>query len=164
MNTLRLFLSTCALAIGVPGIGTAASAEPADLATRQGYVPGLGDFMRNIQLLHAKLWYAGKGKNWQLAAYELDELKEAFADAANYQPNYEGKPIAEMIAPMTGKPFGQLERVIDARDWARFAAAYDGLSRACTSCHQAMGRDFISIQRPSVPPLTNQRFDGGHGP
>ncbi len=40
----------------------------------------------------AKLWFAGTGKNRQLAAYELDELKEASEDAAKYQPEFKGSP------------------------------------------------------------------------
>jgi hypothetical protein len=113
----------------------------------QSYTPGLGEFMSAIQLRHAKLWFAGKGKNWQLAAYELDELKEAFGDAARYQPEFKGQPIA------------RLEQAIEARDSPRFVKAYDSLSHACSACHQATGHGFISIQRPTFPPLTNQRYD-----
>jgi len=138
---------------------TYASAGP---TPNEAYTPGLGDFMGQVQMRHAKLWFAGKAKNWQLAAYELDEIKEAFEDAAKYQPNFKGKPIAAMIGPITARPITQLEKAIDAKDTVRFAKAFDSLSNACTSCHQAAGHGFIAIQRPSFPPLTNQRFELPH--
>ena len=83
--------------------------------------------MGQIQMRHAKLWFAGKAKNWQLAAYELDEIKEAFEDAAKYQPNFKGQPIAAMIGPITARPITQLEEAIDAKDTVRFAKAFDSL-------------------------------------
>jgi hypothetical protein len=49
-----------------------AAAQPA----RESYEPGLGEFMTATQLRHAKLWFAGKQNNWDLAAYEIDEIKE----------------------------------------------------------------------------------------
>jgi len=44
------------------------------------YVPGLGEFMGRIQVDHAKLWLAGEARNWELAGYQLSELKEVFSD------------------------------------------------------------------------------------
>lgn len=49
-----------------------AAAQPA----REPYQPGLGEFMTATQLRHAKLWFAGEQNNWDLAAYEIDEVKE----------------------------------------------------------------------------------------
>lgn len=126
------------------------------------YKPGLGDLMGQIQVRHAKLWFAGKARNWQLAAYELDEIKEAFEDAGKYHPSFKGKPIAEMIGPITEQPITKLEKAIATKDTAQFAKAFDSLSKACMSCHQATEYGFIAIQRPSFPPLTNQRFELRH--
>ena len=144
------------LAASVLGFG---SRHPVLAAAPDAYVPGLGEFMGAIQMRHAKLWFAGKAKNWQLAAYELDELKEAFEDAAKYQPEFKGKPIAELIGRMTNVPMTSLEKAIAAKDIAGFTKALDQLSSACMSCHQATGYGFISIQRPTSPHLTNQRYD-----
>jgi hypothetical protein len=55
-----------------------AAAQPA----KEPYQPGLGEFMTATQLRHAKLWFAGKQNNWDLAAYEIDEIKEGLEDAA----------------------------------------------------------------------------------
>ena len=148
------------LTIALPCIAVAAPEPEAPTAQSQsqGYVPGLGEFMSTIQLRHAKLWFAGEGKNWPLAAYELNELKEAFEDAARYQPEFKGLPIAKLIEPATDQSVAQLEKAIEAKDPVRFAKAYDGLSHACSACHQDTGHGFIEIQRPTTPALTNQRF------
>jgi hypothetical protein len=37
--------------------------------------------MAATQLRHAKLWFAGKMNNRDLAAYEIDEIKESLEDA-----------------------------------------------------------------------------------
>ena len=48
----------------------------ADLVTAKELAPGLGEYMTTIQLHAGKLWFAAKASNWELADYELDELKE----------------------------------------------------------------------------------------
>src|SRR5258708_38764496 len=58
-----------------------AAAQPA----KEPYAPGLGEFMTATQLRHAKLWFAGKQNNWDLAAYEIDEIKEGLEDAASVE-------------------------------------------------------------------------------
>src|ERR1035437_7378098 len=43
----------------------------------QTYKPGLGEFMSDIQVHHAKLWFAGKNQNWKLADFEMGETHES---------------------------------------------------------------------------------------
>ncbi len=158
-NLLRLLLLATIMAAAATGSAAAGAAEPERPTAPQGYTPGLGEIMTAIQLRHAKLWFAGQAGNWQLAAYEVDELREAFEDAVRYQPDFDGKPIAMLVPAVTSEPLTQLARAIDARSPGRFATAFDRLSQACTTCHQATDHGFIMIQRPLQPPLTNQRFD-----
>ena len=66
-------------------------------SAKEPYNPGLGEFMTATQLRHAKLWFAGKDSNWDLAAYEIDEIKEGLEDAARLHPNFDGVPVADMI-------------------------------------------------------------------
>jgi hypothetical protein len=58
---------------------------PLAVAQQYAYKPPLGDIMGKIQLRHIKLWFAGKLKNWELAAYEVDEIKE---------PRERGRPLS----------------------------------------------------------------------
>src|SRR5438128_1393337 len=48
------------------------------------YKPGLGEFMSSIQVHHEKLWFAGMNENWQLADFEINEIKEAIEDIQTY--------------------------------------------------------------------------------
>jgi hypothetical protein len=67
-----IIASTIILVVSV----LSAAAQPA----KEPYRPGLGEFMAATQLRHAKLWFAGKMNNWDLAAYEIDEIKEGLED------------------------------------------------------------------------------------
>src|SRR6516225_8745386 len=46
------------------------------------YVPRLSDIMSAVQTRHQKLWLAGKAQNWELAAFELNQLKAGLIEAA----------------------------------------------------------------------------------
>ena len=131
-----------------------ATAQPA----REPYQPGLGEFMTATQLRHAKLWFAGKQNNWDLAAYEIDEIKEGLEDAARLHPSFDGIPVAGMIKTIIDPRIEQLEKAVRAKSSAEFMAAFDELTSGCNSCHAGANRPFIRIQRPTESPLTNQNF------
>ena len=131
-----------------------AAAQPA----MQPYKPGLGEFMTATQLRHAKLWFAGKDHNWDLAAYEIDEIKEGLEDAARLHPTFEGFPVAEMIKTIINPRIERLEKAVKGNNSTEFVAAFDELTNGCNSCHAGASKPFIRIQRPTEPPLTNQNF------
>lgn len=131
---------------------------PSLIIKNTNYVPGLGDIMGTIQMRHAKLWFAGKMKNWELAAYELDEIKEGLDDTVKYHPNFKNKPITKMIDSNTLQPISQIEQAIKNKNSKEFVKSFDKLSDACTSCHQSSGYGFISIKRPTHSPISNQKF------
>jgi hypothetical protein len=141
-------------AVIVAGSVVLATAQPA----RAPYEPGLGEFMMATQLRHAKLWFAGKSNNWALAAYEIDEIKEGLDDAAKYHANNDGVPVAEMIKTIIEPRIERLEKAVGAKNNAQFVVAFDELTDGCNACHAGAGKPFIRIQRPSVPPLSNQNF------
>src|SRR5262245_38835007 len=122
------------------------------------FTPGLGEFMTFTQVRHAKLWLAGNAGNWELADYEIDELKEGLEDVAKYVPTYKDMPVGRMIESTIMKPIAEVEQAIKARDRVKFASAFDKLSQACNSCHQATSRSFIVIQRPTNSAFPNQSF------
>jgi hypothetical protein len=122
------------------------------------YFPGLGDFMARIQVTHAKLWLAGEAKNWELAEYEVGEIKETFSDVQDYVPRYRNIPVGEMIEAIMTGTIAEMESAITTRDPSKFSAAYDKLTESCNSCHAAAGRPFIAIQRPAQSNFSNQKF------
>jgi hypothetical protein len=125
---------------------------------KEPYAPGLGEFMLATQLRHAKLWFAGRAQNWNLAAYEIDEIKEGLEDAAKEDPTHDGLPIPDMIKSNTEAPLQALDKVVEAKNGAKFAVAFDDLTKACNNCHASAKREFIKIQRPTAVPFSNQVF------
>src|SRR5262245_6836613 len=123
----------------------AAAARPAPAAS----VAGLGEIMALQQMRHLKLWFAGSGSNWELAAYELDELKEGFDDVVKRFPTKDGVALAPMVKLITAHEVPELEKAIAARDGAKFASAFDALTAGCNGCHQATKHPYIVIQRPA---------------
>jgi hypothetical protein len=122
------------------------------------YLPDLGDFMAGIQRNHEKLWFAGQARNWPLADYHVAELKEILSDVEDYVPRYKSVPIDEMIDAVITGQIADLERAVAAKDFSKFSASFDAVTQACNSCHQAVGRGFIVIKRPTLSTYTNQDF------
>jgi hypothetical protein len=125
------------------------------------YVPGLGEIMSATQMRHTKLWFAGKARNWPLAAYELDELKEGFDDVVTFHPTHKDAPapLAELLPQITGAPLKMLDEAISAKDSGKFVKAFDALTGACNACHQAAKFGFNVVTRPTANPYTNQNFE-----
>jgi hypothetical protein len=132
---------------------TSATGEPA-----KPYEPGLVEFMMTVQSHHAKLWLAGNARNWDLADYQADELKELLEDIAKRIPVYKEVPVGKMIESATMAPIGEIEAAIKARDGKAFATAFDKLTTACNACHEAANRGFIVVQRPAASAFPNQSF------
>ncbi len=140
------------------GLVAVAATHNATGESAQPYAPGLVEFMIHVQSHHTKLWLAGNARNWDLADYQVDELKELLEDIARRVPEYKGTPVGRMIEAATMPPIGAIETAVKARDGAKFVAAFDSLTAACNACHEAANRGFIVIQRPATSPFPNQSF------
>ena len=150
MRLRMLIVASCAGLI----LGSFAAAQsPVGLAGVN-YVPHLGDIMGATQLRHFKLSFAGKLRNWELAAYELDRIKASFQDAATLYP---GIPITDMT--IVAEPVQRLSEAIQERDSKKFSAGFAELTEACNICHRVIGRGFITIQVPTSSPFSNQIFE-----
>ena len=140
------------------GLAFAGATSGAGGQTLQPYQPGLVEYMTMVQSHHAKLWLAGNARNWDLADYQADELKELLEEIAKRVPDYKGVPVGKMFEAVTMRPIGDVESAIKNRDSEKFVAAFDRLTAACNSCHEAANRSFIVIQRPSASAFPNQSF------
>ena len=124
-------------------------------SAKEPYNPGLGEFMTATQLRHAKLWFAGKDSNWDLAAYEIDEIKEGLEDAARLHPNFDGVPVADMIKSIINPRIEDLKgRLQQGASPSLSSPSTNLLAVAIAATRQPT----IHIQRPTAPPLTNQNF------
>jgi hypothetical protein len=137
------------------------SHDPGEKVGREPYSPGLGEIMALQQMRHSKLWFAGDARNWDLAGYELDELKEGFEGAARRFPTVNGVSAGQAIGGILADEIPQIAGAISAHDRTRFATAFDRLTASCNACHQSTAHAFIVIQRPAAMPYTNQVFRPG---
>ena len=134
--------------------------SPTAIAAPAAGAPGLGELMLLQQMRHAKLWFAGEAGNWKLAAYELDEIKEGFADIARLHPTHKKAPVPidQAIETIMTEPLDQMSKAIQAADRKAFAEAFDNLTQGCNSCHGATDYGFSVLQRPKSNPFPNQDF------
>lgn len=138
---------------------SAPSAEKPAPAAPKAYIPGPEQFMAVILSQHAKLWYAGRARNWPLAEFELGEIKEVMGDLQDLYPVFKNLPFADMLDAVITKEIVDLEKAIEAKDVGQFAAGYDRLTQACNACHAGTGKEFVVIRRPvGGRPFPNQEF------
>jgi len=87
------------------------------IAVDNAYKPGLGEFMSQIQVHHAKLWFAGKEENWDLANFEVGEIQEALNDIPKYCADRpEVKSIGMITAPIYNIANAIKEKDVDLVD------------------------------------------------
>jgi len=120
----------------------------------QTYRPGLGEFMLGIQIHHAKLYFAGKNKNWELAEFEMGEIKEALDDINKYCAD---RPEIKSL-PILNPAVDSVNNAVKAKSLQRFEAGFVLLTGACNSCHQTTHHQFNVIKVPDTPPFNNQEF------
>lgn len=126
---------------------------PLAVAQHDSHPPKLGDIMSATQLRHIKLWFAGKLQNWELAAFEVEQIRGGLGDAAQLYLEIPVEYVTNTAAPI------QLIRdAIEAKDSTKFSKAFNDLTAACNACHQAIGRGFIVIQAPTASPFSDQSF------
>ena len=130
-----------------------------DIKKPDPYVPGLGEFMTSaVQPHHIKVWLAGHAGNWPLAEYEAKELRETFEDVTTYQGEWNSFPIAKLAETNLVPPLDMLDQAIKDKSQAGFKKAYDKVTAACNSCHQATGNAFVTIKTPSSEDFPDQNF------
>lgn len=118
------------------------------------YKPGFGEFMSSIQVHHAKLWFAGKNQNWELADFEMHEIAETIDAIKKYQTEREESKNVDMLKPALDK----VNDAIQKKDSALFNSSYLLLTSTCNNCHKAVNFGFNVVKVPETPPFSNQAF------
>jgi len=121
------------------------------------YTPGLGEFMSGIQVHHAKLWFAGKAANWELADFEIKEIKEAVEDIKKFNMDRPEAKSIGMIVPA----IDSMNSAIQQQNDQDFEKSFQFLTNTCNSCHRTTDHGFNVIIVPASPPVSNQRFEPG---
>jgi hypothetical protein len=133
-----------------------------ELTTVKESTPGLGEFMTTMQLHMGKLWFAAQASNSELAAYELDELKEAMEGAKSLHEVKNGVNVSNVLDSVLQTQIAQLAESIERKRLTEFQQSYDETLSACNGCHAEAGSKFIHIVRPIAPPVTNQKWEMAH--
>jgi hypothetical protein len=157
-------LSICFLAIVVLFarvwiLSSAVQSMQSELTSVKQSTAGLGEFMTAIQLHMGKLWFAAKAGNWELANYEVNELRETMEGAKSLHAVKNGVDVSKVLDAVLQTQMAQLSQSITSKKASDFEKAYDDARSACNGCHEETGQKFIHIIRPTAPPVTNQRWD-----
>jgi hypothetical protein len=156
--TLKNWCAVLAISAGALTSAMAQSSPPPSPNAKQD-APRLVEVMSMAQIQHLKLWYAGKAKNWDLAAYELRQLTNSLAQAAIFYPSIPISNVTTMKEPLLS-----VADAIAAGDDRKFAASMRGLTDGCNACHSSMDRSFIVIGIPAGgQPPANQVFSPSGG-
>jgi len=118
------------------------------------YKPGFGEFMSSIQVHHEKLWFAGINKNWKLADFEINEIKESLEDIEAYCTDRPERKSMSMI----DLPVDSIGMAIQQKNDVQFKNSFITLTNTCNNCHKATDHEFNVIKIPDSPPFSNQSF------
>ena len=119
--------------------------------------PGLGPLMFVYGRRFWILYYAAKAGNWDLAAYEKDEMEEILEVAEITRPKR-----AKALKEFKEAYLNPLSETIKAKDWVKFEAAYNEALKGCNDCHtgqtdsEGKNFSFIKVVLPKNPPETPQ--------
>jgi hypothetical protein len=123
------------------------------------FKPAMDDLMTMlVQPRHIRLYYAGQAKNWQLAAFQVNELRGALARIGRTIPNYRNINVDTAVAAIFADKLAAVSAAIKAGDEAQFMAAYGEMTAACNDCHKGMEHPFLVIKVPDGGYFPDQEF------
>jgi hypothetical protein len=123
------------------------------------FKPAMDDLMTMlVQPRHMKLYYAGQAKNWQLAAFQINELRGALARIGRTIPNYRNINVDTAVASIFADKLKAVDAAVKAADLTRFNAAYGEMTAACNDCHKGMEHAFLVIKVPDSGNFPDQEF------
>jgi hypothetical protein len=125
-----------------------------DQRLRHTYTPGFGEMMLNIQIHHAKLWFAGSAGNWELAAYDESLVRSAFRKIRTYHPD---DPNTAALSMIDG-PMDSVGAAISLKSAPAFRRSFVLLTATCNNCHAVTKHPFNVITIPQHEPIGNQLF------
>ena len=110
--------------------------------------PGLGTVMIEYSTRYTNAYYAAKGGNWDLAAYELKEAGEIQEVGETTRP-----ARAEALKSFEKTYLDPLNEAVKAKDFKKFDKAFKDGIQGCNTCHIGQGFPYIKYQLPKGPTL-----------
>jgi hypothetical protein len=108
--------------------------------------------MLGIQEHHAKLWFAGINKNWELADFEVHEIGETLDNIKEYCID---RPEVKSIG-IIDPAISSINAAIKQKDVEAFKKGFVDLTTNCNNCHKDNQHGFNIITIPSAVPVLNQ--------
>jgi hypothetical protein len=142
-----------------PGPGTVAPAPARPGLVILDFKPAMDDLMTMlVQPRHMKLYYAGQAKNWQLAAFQINELRGALARIGRTIPNYRNINVDTAVASIFADKLKAVDAAVKAADFTQFNTACGEMTAACNDCHKGMEHPFLVIKIPDAGNFPDQEF------
>ena len=110
--------------------------------------PGLGTVMIEYSTRYTNAYYAAKGGNWDLAAYEIKEAREIQEVGETTRP-----ARAAALKGFEKNYLDPLDAAIKAKDFKKFDKAFKDGIQGCNTCHVGQGFSYIKYQLPKGPTL-----------
>ena len=123
--------------------------------------PGLGVIMQEIGRRFTAIFYAARAGNWELANYELKELREAQEVAEITRPKRKDALISfeeSFLGSDTDPTEGTLQDTINKKNFIAFNKSFKSAVNGCNGCHQSTGFSFIKYRLPAKSELPLQFF------
>jgi hypothetical protein len=112
----------------------------------------LGEVMLQVGRRFETAGRAASANRFELAAFEVGEIRELFEDDVPHATLPKEGPTAQILplakAFLAAAP-PDLARAAEAKDSAAFAAAFQRTAALCNACHASAAKPFIQV--PSVP-------------
>lgn len=109
--------------------------------------PGLGRLMPDVGRRYWILFYAAQGGNWELAHYQLRNVRNLFKIGVQTRPN-----MADYLEAFDKGHLGIIERAIEGKDWSAFDKAYHDSIAGLNKMHVATNHGYIVWKLPQEPP------------
>lgn len=147
-------LAACTVTAPAPGApqAEASSASSSDswlqgsvderLDTVAEQLRGFGVTMVEVDHRYRELYFAGQDRNWDYAAYQIEEIEEAIESGLQRRPKRAAS--AAMLEPA----LEVVEAAVSARDSHAFEQAFATLTASCNACHLAEDAAFIQVTTP----------------
>jgi hypothetical protein len=151
-GTLLLIGSGVSIAapMAVPAVQTAPTPTPLSLDELSLIQPGLGTVMVEYGHRMAAVWFAGEAGNWDMAHYQIIEMREIQETGEITRP-----PRAPALKSFESSFLDPLDQSTLDKDKAKFESAYNAAIQGCNSCHGsqtsadfAQGFKFVKVQVP----------------
>jgi len=131
------------------------AALKAEVERLKSIVPGQATAMTQVAYNFSNLWFAVESQNWPLAQFYLNETRVRLRWAVRITPvrrissgELSLQPILDDIEAAS---LAKLREIVEGKDTAAFASAYDAMLGACYGCHVASEKPYLRLTRPERP-------------